>query len=162
MKLHEEDAGCCKLFVKNLSRPALLQFTYLEEGSIDNFIQLSTIFIKQYSMFIPHTVTDAHLQNPSQAANEPLWKYIVSFKENHVPDSRTIKLSDIVCPKKWALARVMFLRGTDRQPTRNNPRRISSNFKQINAEEEQATLVKKFRFIECLTVLRKFGYQLHD
>ncbi|MFX5441835.1 hypothetical protein ABTD45_19655, partial [Acinetobacter baumannii] len=36
LKAHEEDAGFCKLFSENLSGSALIWFTQLEPGSIDN------------------------------------------------------------------------------------------------------------------------------
>jgi len=62
---HEEDAGLCKLFSESLSGPALTWFTQLEEGSIDNFKQLSTAFIKQYGYFIKSDVTEDHLWNLS-------------------------------------------------------------------------------------------------
>jgi len=78
---HEEDAGLCKLFSENLFGPALTWFTQLEEGSIDNFKQLSTAFIKQYGYFIDSDITEAHLWNLSQSANEPLRTYITAFKE---------------------------------------------------------------------------------
>jgi len=53
----------------------------LEEGSIDNFKQLSTAFIKQYEYFIKSDVTEAQLWNLSQAADEPLRTYNTAFKE---------------------------------------------------------------------------------
>lgn len=64
-----------------MSGPALTWFTQLEEGSIDNFKQLSTAFIKQYGYFIKNEVTKAQLWNLSQSADEPLRTYIIAFKE---------------------------------------------------------------------------------
>ncbi|KAL9308537.1 putative retrotransposon gag domain-containing protein [Arabidopsis thaliana] len=78
---YEEDAGLCKLFSENLSGPALTWFTQLEKGSIDNFKQLSTAFIKQYGYFIKSDITEAHLWNLSQSADDPLRTYIIVFKE---------------------------------------------------------------------------------
>ncbi|KAG7579011.1 Retrotransposon gag domain [Arabidopsis thaliana x Arabidopsis arenosa] len=49
---HKEDAGYCKLFSENLSGSALLWFTQFELGSIKSFNELSTVFMKQYFMFM--------------------------------------------------------------------------------------------------------------
>ncbi|KAG7557024.1 DNA-directed DNA polymerase family B exonuclease domain [Arabidopsis suecica] len=77
----EEDAGYCKLFSENLSGSALLWFTQLEPESIDSFKELSSAFLKQYSMFMEKATSDADLWNLTQGQNEPLRKYIAKFKE---------------------------------------------------------------------------------
>ncbi|KAG7552320.1 Retrotransposon gag domain [Arabidopsis thaliana x Arabidopsis arenosa] len=77
----EEDAGYCKLFSENLSGSALLWFTQLELGTIDSFKELSSAFLKQYSMFMEKATSDADLWNLTQGQNEQLRKYIAKFKE---------------------------------------------------------------------------------
>ncbi|KAG7579148.1 Retrotransposon gag domain [Arabidopsis thaliana x Arabidopsis arenosa] len=77
----EEDAGYCKLFSENLSGPALLWFTQLEPESIDSFKELSSAFLKQYSMFMEKATSDADLWNLTQGQNESLRKDIAKFKE---------------------------------------------------------------------------------
>ncbi|KAG7552223.1 Ribonuclease H-like superfamily [Arabidopsis thaliana x Arabidopsis arenosa] len=77
----EQDAGFCKLFSENLSGPALLWFTQLELETIDSFKELSSAFLKQYSMFMEKATSDADLWNLTQGQNEPLRKYIAKFKE---------------------------------------------------------------------------------
>ncbi|KAG7594076.1 Retrotransposon gag domain [Arabidopsis thaliana x Arabidopsis arenosa] len=77
----EEDPGYCKLFSENLSGSALLWFTQLEPGTIDSFKELSSAFLKQYSMFMEKATFDADLWNLTQGQNEPLHKYIAKFKE---------------------------------------------------------------------------------
>ncbi|KAG7585621.1 Retrotransposon gag domain [Arabidopsis thaliana x Arabidopsis arenosa] len=77
----EEDTGYCKLFSENLSGSALLMFTQLEPESIDSFKELSSAFLKQYSMFMEKATSDADLWNLTQGQNEPLRKYIAKFKE---------------------------------------------------------------------------------
>jgi len=49
----EKDAGYCQLFIENLSRQETLSwFSRLESGSIDSYQQLSTAFLKHYSIYI--------------------------------------------------------------------------------------------------------------
>ncbi|KAG7594111.1 Retrotransposon gag domain [Arabidopsis thaliana x Arabidopsis arenosa] len=62
----EEDAGYSKLFSENLSGSALLWFTQLEPGTIDSFKELSSAFLKQYSMFMEKETSDADLWNLTQ------------------------------------------------------------------------------------------------
>ncbi|KAG7599521.1 Retrotransposon gag domain [Arabidopsis suecica] len=63
----EEDAGFCKLFSENLSGPALLWFTRLEPETIDSFKELSSAFLKQYSMFMEKATSDAEEEKLSLA-----------------------------------------------------------------------------------------------
>ncbi|KAG7568071.1 Retrotransposon gag domain [Arabidopsis thaliana x Arabidopsis arenosa] len=65
----EEDAGYCKLFSENLSGSALLWFTQLEPGTIDSFKELSSAFLKQYSMFMEKATSDADLWNLTQGTD---------------------------------------------------------------------------------------------
>ncbi|KAG7542873.1 Retrotransposon gag domain [Arabidopsis thaliana x Arabidopsis arenosa] len=76
----DEDAGYCKLFSENLSGQALTWFTQLEPGSISNFDELSAEFVKQYSILMDKSVSDADLWNLSQGSNESLRVFITKFK----------------------------------------------------------------------------------
>ena len=58
-----------------------VSFTQLEEGSIDNFKQLSTAFSKQYGYFIKSDIIEAQVWNLPQSADDPLRSYITTFKE---------------------------------------------------------------------------------
>ncbi|XP_013745725.1 uncharacterized protein LOC106448384 [Brassica napus] len=77
----EKEAGYCCFFAENLTRAALEWFAVLEENSIDNFTQLVSTFLKQYSVFIETRVTEADLWNLKQAPFEPLRAYINKFRE---------------------------------------------------------------------------------
>ncbi|XP_013608061.1 PREDICTED: uncharacterized protein LOC106314788 [Brassica oleracea var. oleracea] len=77
----EKEAGYCRFFVENLTGAALEWFTGLEENSIDNFTQLVSTFLKQYSVFIETRVIEADLWNLKQAPFEPLRAYINKFRE---------------------------------------------------------------------------------
>ncbi|XP_018459684.1 uncharacterized protein LOC108830579 [Raphanus sativus] len=77
----EKEAGYCRFFAKNLMGSALEWFAGLEENSIDNFTQLVSAFLKQYSVFIETRTIEADLWNLKQAPFEPLRAYINKFRE---------------------------------------------------------------------------------
>ena len=77
----EKEAGYCRCFAKNLTGAALEWFTGVEENSIDNFTQLVSTFLKQYSGFIETRVTEADLWNLKQAPFKPFRAYIHKFRE---------------------------------------------------------------------------------
>ncbi|XP_019085475.1 PREDICTED: uncharacterized protein LOC109126402 [Camelina sativa] len=81
LELDEADAGYCKLFAEMFCGPTLLWFSSLAAGYVNNFMELSTSFIKQYSSLIETAVTYAQLWNLNQTAGESLRSYITKFKE---------------------------------------------------------------------------------
>ncbi|KAG7533254.1 Retrotransposon gag domain [Arabidopsis thaliana x Arabidopsis arenosa] len=66
---------------RKVKLPTYDGFTQLEPESIDSFKELSSAFLKQYSMFMEKATSDADLWNLTQGQNEPLRKYIAKFKE---------------------------------------------------------------------------------
>ncbi|KAG7533225.1 Retrotransposon gag domain [Arabidopsis thaliana x Arabidopsis arenosa] len=74
------DAGYCKPFSEYLCGQALMWFTQSEPGSINNFDELSAVFLKQYSILMDKSVLDANLWNLSQGPNESLRVFITKFK----------------------------------------------------------------------------------
>ncbi|XP_013633075.1 PREDICTED: uncharacterized protein LOC106338707 [Brassica oleracea var. oleracea] len=76
----ERVAGLCQLFVENLSGLALGWFSRLEAHSIDNYNQLSTAFLKHYSLFIQQSATNADLWTLAQEPTETLRSYIKKFR----------------------------------------------------------------------------------
>ena len=77
----KKEAGYCRFFAENLIGAALEWFAGLEKKSIDNFTQLVSTFLKQYSVFIETRVTEADLWNLKQAPFEPLRAYINKYRE---------------------------------------------------------------------------------
>ncbi|XP_048622645.1 uncharacterized protein LOC125591821 [Brassica napus] len=77
----EKEAGYCRFFAENLTGVTLEWFARLEENSIDNFTQLVSTFLKQYSVFIETRVTKEDLWNLKQAPFKPLRAYINKFRE---------------------------------------------------------------------------------
>ncbi|XP_013624103.1 uncharacterized protein LOC106384147 [Brassica napus] len=77
----EKEAEYCRFFAENLTGAALEWFAGLEENSIDNFTQLVSAFLKQYSAFVETRVTVADIWNLKQAPFEPLRAYINKFRE---------------------------------------------------------------------------------
>ncbi|XP_048627168.1 uncharacterized protein LOC125595420 [Brassica napus] len=76
----EKDAGYCQLFVENLSGHALSWFSRLESGLIDSYQELSTAFLKDYSIDIENGVSEADLYTLSQERTESLRSFIGRFK----------------------------------------------------------------------------------
>ncbi|CAA7039555.1 unnamed protein product [Microthlaspi erraticum] len=76
----EIEAAYCRLFAENLIGPAQEWFSTLDENSIDNFDQLQSAFLKQYSIFIESKITEADLWRLSQGPKESLRSYIDRFK----------------------------------------------------------------------------------
>ncbi|KAG7578877.1 Retrotransposon gag domain [Arabidopsis thaliana x Arabidopsis arenosa] len=141
----EEDAGYCKLFSENLSGSALLWFTQLEPGTIDSFKELSSAFLKQYSMFMEKATSDANLWNLTQGHNEPLRKYIAKFKEviAKIPGvSHAVALSALrngLCHESRFREEIIV----NRPSTIQDALFRATNW--MEAEEEKLSLAKKHR-----------------
>ena len=78
-KPEESDAGLCHLFVEHLKGPVLDWFSRLEGNSVDSFQELSTLFLKQYSVLIDPGTSDVDLWSLSQQPNEPLSDFLTKF-----------------------------------------------------------------------------------
>ncbi|KAG7536863.1 Retrotransposon gag domain [Arabidopsis suecica] len=141
----EEDAGYCKLFSENLSGSALLWFTQLEPGTIDSFKELSSAFLKQYSMFMEKATSDADLWNLTQGQNEPLRKYIAKFKEviAKIPGVSHAAALSALRNGLWHESRFREEIIVNRPSTIQDALFRANNW--MEAEEEKLTLAKKHR-----------------
>ncbi|KAG7543396.1 Retrotransposon gag domain [Arabidopsis thaliana x Arabidopsis arenosa] len=141
----EEDAGYCKLFSENLSGSALLWFTQLEPGTIDSFKELSSAFLKQYSMFMEKATSDADLWNLTQGQNEPLRKYIANFKEVISKISGVSHTAALSALRNglWHESRFWEELIVNRPSTIQDALFRASNW--MEAEEENLSLAKKHR-----------------
>jgi len=79
LRLEERDTGLCYMFVKHLKGPALDWFSRLEGNSVNSFQELSTLFLKQYSVLIDPGTSDADLWSLSQQLNETLRDFLTKF-----------------------------------------------------------------------------------
>ncbi|KAG7583672.1 Ribonuclease H-like superfamily [Arabidopsis suecica] len=141
----EEDAGYCKLFSENLSGSALLWFTQLEPESIDSFKELSSAFLKQYSMFMEKATSDADLWNLTQGQNEPLRKYIAKFKEviAKIPGVSHAAALSALRNGLWDESRFREEIIVNRPSTIQDALFRATNW--MEAEEEKLSLAKKHR-----------------
>lgn len=78
----EKEAELCKLFAEHLASSTLDWFSKLEERSSDNFTELPTAFVKQYSMLMEKVTLNGDLWTLSQGPKDPLRTYLKKFKEN--------------------------------------------------------------------------------
>ncbi|KAG7552339.1 Ribonuclease H-like superfamily [Arabidopsis thaliana x Arabidopsis arenosa] len=141
----EEDAGYCKLFSENLFGSALLWFTQLEPESIDSFKELSSAFLKQYSMFMEKETSDADLWNLTQGQNEPLRKYIAKFKEviAKIPGVSHAAALSALRNGLWHESRFREEIIVNRPSTIQDALFRATNW--MEAEEEKLSLAKKHR-----------------
>ncbi|KAG7557017.1 Ribonuclease H domain [Arabidopsis suecica] len=150
----EEDAGYCKLFSENLSGSALLWFTQLEQKSIDSFKELSSAFLKQYSMFMEKATSDADLWNLTQGQNESLRKYIAKFKEviAKIPGVSHAAALSALRNGLWHESRFREEIIVNRPSTIQDALFRATNW--MEAEEEKLSLAKKHRPAK-IAVLKK-------
>ncbi|XP_024013252.1 uncharacterized protein LOC112087561 [Eutrema salsugineum] len=76
----ERDAVQCQLFVESLGGVALDWFSRHEANSIDNYKELTTVFVKHFSMFIGQNTKNSELWQIAQGASESLRDFIQRFK----------------------------------------------------------------------------------
>ncbi|KAG7533312.1 Zinc finger CCHC-type [Arabidopsis thaliana x Arabidopsis arenosa] len=141
----EDDAEYCKLFSENLSGSALLWFTQLEPATIDSFKELSSAFLKQYSMFMEKATSDADLWNLTQGQNEPLRKYIAKFKEviAKIPGVSHAAALSALRNGLWHASRFREEIIVNRPSTIQDALFRATNW--MEAEEEKLSLSKKHR-----------------
>ncbi|XP_010496845.1 PREDICTED: uncharacterized protein LOC104773875 [Camelina sativa] len=140
---HEADAGYCKLFAETFCGPVLLWFASLAAGSITNFTELSTSFVKQYSSLIETAVTDAQLWNLSQKGGESLRSYITKFKEIQVKIPGLSDSTALAALKNglWHESRFREELSVNRFPTIQDALQRASNW--IVAEEDKIAAAQK-------------------
>ncbi|XP_024016545.1 uncharacterized protein LOC112089914 [Eutrema salsugineum] len=76
----ERDAVQCQLFVESLGGIALDWFSRLEANSINNYKELTTAFVKHFSMFIGQNTKNSELWKIVQGASESPRDFIQRFK----------------------------------------------------------------------------------
>ncbi|KAF8111967.1 hypothetical protein N665_0070s0036 [Sinapis alba] len=76
----EREASYCQLFIESLAEPALTWFSLLSANSISTFKELSTKFLKHYSMYIRQGASETDLWKISQGQKESLQDFMERFK----------------------------------------------------------------------------------
>uniref|UniRef100_A0A1J3J8R3 Retrotransposon gag domain-containing protein n=1 Tax=Noccaea caerulescens TaxID=107243 RepID=A0A1J3J8R3_NOCCA len=76
--LEEQEANYCQVFIEHMNRDAGSWFSNLHAGSIDSFDDLSTTFLKHFSMFMSKSSTN--LFTMVQEKDETLCEFVERFK----------------------------------------------------------------------------------
>ncbi|CAA7017902.1 unnamed protein product [Microthlaspi erraticum] len=111
-----KDAAYCKLFAEYLKGPALTWFMQIEPNSIANFHQLSSQFLKQYSMFIESATSDVDLFTMMQGRTETLRNFMARFK---AVMAKTVDVTDRAAIA--ALKRALWYQSDFRKEIAHNP-----------------------------------------
>lgn len=77
----ENEASMCNIFAEHLTWSTLDWLYKLAERLIDSFTQLSTAFVKQYSMFMEKFTSNADLWALFQGPKDSFRYYLKIFKE---------------------------------------------------------------------------------
>ncbi|KAG7532516.1 Aspartic peptidase domain superfamily [Arabidopsis thaliana x Arabidopsis arenosa] len=139
----EKDAGLCLLFVEHLKGPALDWFSRLERNSIDSFDELSTLFLKQYSVLIDPGTSDADLWSLSQQPNEPLRDFLTTFKSTLAKVEGITDVAALSALKKalWYKSEFRKELNLSKPTTIRDALHRASDF--VAHEEEMALLAKR-------------------
>ncbi|KAG7564137.1 Early growth response protein 1 C-terminal [Arabidopsis suecica] len=139
----EKDAGLCLLFVEHLKGPALDWFSRLDRNSIDSFDELSTLFLKQYSVLIDPGTSDADLWSLSQQPNEPLRDFLMTFKSTLAKVEGITDVAALSALKKalWYKSEFRKELNLSKPTTIRDALHRASDF--VAHEEEMALLAKR-------------------
>ncbi|XP_024015942.1 uncharacterized protein LOC112089194 [Eutrema salsugineum] len=111
----EKDAVQCQLFVESLGGIALDWFSRLEANSINNYKELTTAFVKHFSMFIGQNTKNSELWQIAQRVNESLHDFIHRFK-TIIANCMVSDEAALLCLQKGARIKTSF-----RSAIKNNP-----------------------------------------
>ncbi|KAG7585613.1 Aspartic peptidase domain superfamily [Arabidopsis thaliana x Arabidopsis arenosa] len=139
----EKDAGLCLLFVEHLKGPALDWFSRLDRNSIDSFDELSTLFLKQYSVLIDPGTSDADLWSLSQQPTEPLRDFLTTFKSTLAKVEGITDVAALSALKKalWYKSEFRKELNLSKPTTIRDALHRASDF--VAHEEEMALLAKR-------------------
>ncbi|KAG7559439.1 Ribonuclease H domain [Arabidopsis thaliana x Arabidopsis arenosa] len=123
----------------------LIGQTLTSVQTIDSFKELSSAFLKQYSMFMEKVTSDADLWNLTQGQNEPLRKYIAKFKEviAKIPGVSHAATLSALRNGLWHESRFQEEIIVNRPSTIQDALFRATNW--MEAEEEKLSLAKKHR-----------------
>ncbi|XP_024016251.1 uncharacterized protein LOC112089731 [Eutrema salsugineum] len=131
----ERDAVQCQLFVESLGGVALDWFSRLEANSIDSYKELTTAFVKHFSMFIGQNTKNSELWQVAQGPSESLRDFIQRFKAI-VANCTISDEAALLCLQKGARIKTSFRSAI----THNPPQTLEDALHRANtyiAEEEE-------------------------
>ncbi|XP_024004949.1 uncharacterized protein LOC112082088 [Eutrema salsugineum] len=139
----ERDAVQCQLFVESLRGVALDWFSRLEANSIDNYKELTTAFVKHFSMFIGQNTKNSELWQIAQGPSESLRDFIQRFK-TIVANCTISDEAALLCLQKGARIKTSFRSAITHNPPQTLEDALHRANTYIAEEEEEAAYEQSY------------------
>ncbi|XP_024010916.1 uncharacterized protein LOC112086238 [Eutrema salsugineum] len=139
----ERDAVQCQLFVESLGGVALDWFSRLEANSIDNYKELTTAFVKHFSMFIGQNTKNSELWQIAQGPSESLRDFIKRFK-TIVANCTISDEAALLCLQKGAWIKTSFRSAITHNPPQTLEDALHRANTYIAEEEEEAAYEQSY------------------
>ncbi|XP_024015916.1 uncharacterized protein LOC112089172 [Eutrema salsugineum] len=139
----ERDAVQCQLFVESLGGVALDWFSRLEANSIDNYKELTTAFVKHFSVFIGQNTKNSELWQIAQGPSESLHDFIQRFK-TIVANCTISDEAALLCLQKGARIKTSFRSAITQNPPQTLEDALHRANTYIAEEEEEAAYEQSY------------------
>ncbi|XP_024011355.1 uncharacterized protein LOC112086613 [Eutrema salsugineum] len=139
----ERDAVQCQLFVESLGGIALDWFSRLKANSINNYKELTTAFVKHFSMFNGQNTKNSALWQIAQGASESLRDFIQRFK-TIVANCTISDEAALLCLQKGARIKTSFRSAITHNPPQTLEEALHRTNTYIAEEEEEAAYEQNY------------------